>query len=252
MEIPTITYDPTNPFMFRGTEKLLNYYLVAQKGPIILGIRILAYQISDTQAHVGFRIRCQKHPESTANVDPAAFTSTWPQIEWTKADHIRASKVMIQTVEMQPGQWYQLDKAIKKARLIGKLMALLGAAVDTEDLAYEQEELNSILMAEIEKQVGVHTAQGNTGVGGEVSANKEDPLVDGNAALKAFAKEQVKAKAKAKAEEDGTPLPEDFDEQVDAAFEKSKAVDGMAEAGDPLAAFMASSDDDDDSGLLPN
>ncbi len=257
-EIPTVTYDPQNPFMFRGTENKLNYYLIGQAGPVILGVRILAYQINDEEAHVGFRIRCQKHPEHQGFVDPKAFTTTWPQIEWTKADDIRASKVMIQTVQMSPGQWDQLDEVIKKARLIGKLMALLGAACQTEDLVYEQEDLEAILVKEIEKQVGVHEAQGNVGIGGEVSADKNAPLQDQKEALIEKAKEGA---VKALMQAEGL-TEEQAKEKIAAAEAQVKEAMGLdadeavsaadaAEGGSPLATFLAD-EDDDDSGLLPN
>jgi len=281
--IPTVTYDPKNPFMFKGTEQKLNYYLIAQTGPIILGVRILAHQISDTEAHVGFRIRCQTMPGHQGHVDPAAYTSTWPQIEWSKADGIRASKVMLQTVQMEPGQWDQLDKVVKKARLIGKLMALLGAAVPIQDLAYEQEDLEEVLMGEITKQMGIQELSGNTGKEGEATANKSDPLVDGNEAVTQAAlaeklkqhdpsltDEQAKADAAELIEKAKTVMPSatsEIQKEVEGLFgelaesmgtskeDLSKAFGAStdaAEAGSPLATFLLDDDDDDDSGMLPN
>jgi len=243
--LPTVTHDPKNPFMFRGTENKLNYYLIAEKGPIILGVRILAYQISSTEAHVGFRIRCQRHPEFHGIIDPSAFKDTWDGIDWSRADGIRASKVMVQTVQMEPGQYDQLEKVVKKSRMIGKLMALLGSACEIEDLAYEQEDLEEVLLTEVEKQMGVHTSQGNVGIPGEATADKDAPLVDGQ-------KDMIsKVKAAAKAEilkEDPDAKEADVTQFVDDVFGGGSDA---AEAGSPLATFMVD-DDDDDSGLLPN
>ncbi len=249
--IPAGQHDPKNPFIFKGTEGKMNYVLVAQKGPVILGVRVLVQHFTKDKCVVGFRIRSTQHPNQNVTIAPGVFGSAWGQdVQFTKNVQTHSSFMMMTELNMPPGQWDQLPAAMKKGRVVSKLINWLAQNIDTEDLAYEQDELVQILWDQVAKQVKIKELQGEIFEGMvdedgeplEATIDPEAPLQGQEKVVHDMALKHLQEQGATINEDGSVTMP---DEEEPATTEEfSDNIDAL------LAGF--SEDDEDDSGLLPN
>ncbi len=250
--IPTDGYDPQNPYIFKGTEGKMNYVLVAEQGPVILGVRVLVQKFTKEKCLVGFRIRSTKHPEKDATVAPGVFGSVWgPDVQFTKNVITHSSFMMMTELNMPPGLWDELPKAMKKGRVVSKLMSWLAANIPQEALVFEQEELVEVIWNQIAKQVKIKELQGEVfapmvGEDGQPVEATIDPnaqLTNPQQLVEKMAKEEMLAQGFI-FNEDGTVTPPAQPDDAPTLEEFSGNIGEMLDA--------LSEEDDEDSGLLPN